>query len=134
MARSFLTAAVVAWCPVGTAASESIEVPDWVESRADRAEVKEKYGALFQEVSAVLFSHDPIGINFETNTDEYDAEAGTIIPRLKECRSEADAHRVVLEEFKRWCGDVTVGKSETYLKPSQEIWQVWLRFKEKEAL
>ena len=33
-------------------------------------------------VSAVFFQHDPIGINFEDNTDEYDPEARMIVAGL----------------------------------------------------
>lgn len=46
-------------------------------------EVKRIYGKLFADVSDSLFQADPIGINFDDNTDEYALEAGTIIPRLK---------------------------------------------------
>jgi hypothetical protein len=48
-----------------------------------------------------MFLRDPIGINFKTNTDEYDAEAGTVIPRLEKCSSSDDVAIVVHEEFKR---------------------------------
>lgn len=116
-------------CGCGNAAAQELNVPDWVaKARMERSEVKRKYGALFQEVSAILFRHDPIGINFETNTDEYDPEAGTIIPKLKECRSKKDVQEVVFREFRRWFGADTAGKKETYLKPSEEIWNAWLRF------
>jgi len=36
------------------------------------------------------YRHDPIGINFEVNTDEYESEAGTILPKLRSCRSADD--------------------------------------------
>ena len=50
---------------------------------ADRQRLKAEYGRLFHEVQALLFRHDPIGINFEDNVDEYAPEVGTILPRLK---------------------------------------------------
>ena len=37
---------------------------------------------LFAELRECFFKHDPIGINRESNQDEYDPEVGTIIPRL----------------------------------------------------
>lgn len=58
--------------------------------RAARDQVKKQYRDLFASVSAAMFRHDPIGINFETNTDEYDPEAGTVIPRLNACCSGED--------------------------------------------
>jgi hypothetical protein len=60
-------------------------------------QARKDYGTLFDAVSAVLFHHDPIGINFDTNTDEYDPEARTILPRLPSCGSEIDALVVITE-------------------------------------
>ena len=55
------------------------------EAVAGRRDAREKAvrgkELLWLEVSAILFHHDPIGINFETNSDEYDAEAQTIVLR-----------------------------------------------------
>jgi len=109
--------------------SEEIPLPEWIKrARIERAETKRKYPKLFEEVSAILYRHDPIGIGIALGAppDEYAAEAGTIIPRLKECRSEEDVVRVVLEEFQRWFGQ-DAGAKERYAKPSREIWQAWQR-------
>ena len=43
---------------------------------AERKRLKAEYRELFDEVSKLLFQHDPIGINFEDNTDEYEPEIG----------------------------------------------------------
>jgi hypothetical protein len=40
--------------------------------------IKAEYGDLFGSVADILFRHDPVGINFEDNTDEYYPEARTI--------------------------------------------------------
>ena len=62
---------------------------------------KREYVALFVSISEALFKADPIGINFDTNTDEYEPEAGTIIPHLRSATSEADVQSIVYEEFCR---------------------------------
>jgi hypothetical protein len=69
--------------------------------REERAALSRSYKDLLDEVSAILFRHDPIGINFEDNTDEYDSEAGTILPRLKVGMTVGEVQRVVHEEFIR---------------------------------
>ena len=46
-----------------------------------RRRLKEEYGKLFDDLTAILFRADPVGINFEVNPDEYQPEAGTILPR-----------------------------------------------------
>jgi hypothetical protein len=87
-------------------------------------EARDRYGRLFDAVSALLFRHDPIGINFETNTDEYDPEARTILPRLSQCQSEADVLRVVIEEFHRWLGEDIRQDIVDYGPVAAEIWQL----------
>src|SRR5438552_13976949 len=52
-----------------------------------RRQLREKYRNLYDATIALLFRHDPVGINFEDNTDEYAPEAGTILPKLQSCRS-----------------------------------------------
>ena len=93
----------------------------------ERRRLKEEYGQLFDAVSALLFRCDPIGINFEDNTDEYDAEAGTILPRLRLCFSASDTLQVVHEEFVHWFGAETAGSTDRYRAVASEIWDAWHR-------
>lgn len=92
---------------------------------AERCQLKEEYGKLFDDVSTILFHADPIGINFETNPDEYHPETGTILPRLKACNSADDATHVVHEEFVRWFDLPTAGAAERYRQIGSEIWELW---------
>src|SRR5262249_46858932 len=70
--------------------------------QAERKRLSSSYKQLLNDVSAILFRHDPIGINFEDNTDEYDPEAGTILPRLRRDLSVEQMTAIVHEEFVRW--------------------------------
>lgn len=97
------------------------------QARKNLPAVKAEFSPLFNEVSAILFRLDPMGLNYGFNTDEYEAEVGTILPRLKECRSARDVQKVVYEEFERWFG--ISGKPEKYRLASQDIWSAWRRFK-----
>ena len=51
---------------------------------AERDALKRQYGKLFAAMSEALFEADPLGINFEINTDEYEPEVETnhSTPRL----------------------------------------------------
>ena len=91
----------------------------------ERRRLKVEYGKLFESVSSLLSRHDPVGINFETNTDEYDPEVGTILPRLRTCKTAADVRQVVHEEFVRWFDRDIAGPKELYSKIAEEIWQLW---------
>ena len=53
------------------------------EIKADRERRKsllQGYEQTVAEISRLLFISDPMGINFEENSDEYDVEAETIVP------------------------------------------------------
>jgi hypothetical protein len=91
----------------------------------ERRRLKAEYGELFDAVSALLFRHDPASINFEINPEEYNSEAGTILPRLKSCHGADEVRRVVHEEFVRWFDVETAGPSERYQQIAAEIWQLW---------
>lgn len=92
----------------------------------ERRMLKAEYGELFDTVAALLFRHDPVGINFEINPDEYQAEAGTILPRLRGCQSEEEVRQLIHEEFVRWFDADTAGPEERYAKIASEVWQLWL--------
>lgn len=66
-----------------------------------------------------------MGINFEHNTDEYDAEAGTILPRLETCLTVESVRAVVHEEFVRWFGSDVAGEGVRYHEAAERIWQAW---------
>ncbi len=46
------------------------------EIMAERCRLRSEYGKLYDSVAELLFRRDPIGINFENNTDEYESEVG----------------------------------------------------------
>ena len=97
-----------------------------------RCRLKAEYHELYDKLEALLFRHDPVGINFEENSDEYDSEVGTILPRLRTCTSAQDVCRVVHEEFVRWFTPGIAGRREHYSKIGAEIWELWQRFRNAE--
>jgi hypothetical protein len=91
----------------------------------EREQLKRQYGLLFDTVAALLFERDPIGINFGDNTDEYDPETGTILPRLASAKSVDDVQTIVHEEFCRSFDKVDVGALEQYREAPEKIWEAW---------
>lgn len=90
--------------------------------RAARAELRREYGDLYERLSRLLFTWDLMGINFQHNTDEYEPEVDTILPRLRTCTSAADVQRVVHEEFCRWFDADSAGDIERYEQIGRAIW------------
>lgn len=96
--------------------------------RRERAILKEQYGELFSKVAALIFQLDPMGINYETNTDEYDPEVATILPRLETANSVHDVELIVHEEFGRWFGVEEADALEDLRLVAEKIWEVWCGF------
>ena len=94
------------------------------EGLREQRRLREKYKELFSATAALLFRHDPVGVALEHNKDEYLPEAGTILPRLKNCESADDVLPVVYEEFLHWFGDAA-GPRERYVEIASEIWDLW---------
>jgi hypothetical protein len=93
------------------------------EIRRRRTELRERCRVAYDGLSKILFTEDPVGINFEENTDEYEPEVGTIIPRLGDCRSVDDVRRIVHEEFVKWFDVATAGPPEKYQTVAKRIWE-----------
>jgi hypothetical protein len=91
----------------------------------EKRRLKSEYGSLFESITALLFRHDPIGLDFEDNTDEYEPEARTILPRLRTCHSAEEVLTIVHEEFQRWFEAETAGPREKYVEIAAEIWLLW---------
>jgi len=94
------------------------------EAQEERA--KRRYGALFGEVAAVLYRHDPAGLAAAgAPKDEYEPEASTILPRLEHTSSGREALWVVRDEFSRWFSPDVAGTAERYEEAASEIWRLW---------
>ncbi len=102
------------------------EMAEW---RERKQELKQQYGALWNSISEILFRLDPMGISFASNTDEYDPEVSSILPRLKDCQSADDVRSVVYQEFVYWFGDETAGQESDYAEIAHEVWDAWNEYK-----
>jgi hypothetical protein len=101
----------------------------------NRDQLKAQYKNLYSELQSILFTHDLMGINFETNTDEYDPEVDTILPRLKTAESSEDVAKIIFEEFEKWFDKEEAAKiaEKAYLKLANDVWVTWNKFNAKET-
>jgi hypothetical protein len=100
-------------------------VPRVAAARAEREHALNGREDLVSRVEALLFYEDPIGINFDTNTDEYLPEAQAIVIRLSEATSPEDVQRIVHEVFVRWFDRQLAGPVERYRVTAESIWGLW---------
>ena len=87
--------------------------------------LKEEYGELYGQLTALLFRRDPAHINFEVNENEYQIEVDSFLPRLGKCRSQTEVQEVIHEEFTRLFDPLTAGPREKYAQIAGEVWQLW---------
>jgi len=91
-------------------------------------EVVEHYGSQIAAVSQLLFQHDPIDINFDFNSDEYDPEARTIVARLATFHgtlTRGDVLTIVHEEFVAWFGPEIAGEEQRYFAIADDLFSRW---------
>ncbi len=99
---------------------------EWIKLESkNRRKLKQQNPAFFCQVAEILLKHDLMKIDYEVNPDEYEPEAGTIIPRLTECSGYLDARKMIYEEFIRWFYD-DVGSESEYTDAAKEIWNAWV--------
>ncbi|EGL53227.1 MULTISPECIES: hypothetical protein [Methylophaga] len=98
--------------------------------KTERASIKNQFKGLYSEVERILFRLDPMGINFEDNTDEYDPEVDIILPRLKTANTELEVLDIIHEEFCRWFDSELVGNKNNpiYREIAKEVWSAWIKF------
>jgi hypothetical protein len=94
-----------------------------MDTKENRQQLKQEYDELYLAIAALFFRHDPIGINFKTNTDEYEPEVSSVLPRLPSCNSALDVQRVLHEEFTYWFVDA--GSIDCYAIIAAELWHLW---------
>jgi hypothetical protein len=78
-----------------------------------------------RELSSVICRHDPVGINFGDNPDEYDPEARELATRLPQCKSRVDVEHALRAIIEEWFGE-TPPAAFDYRILSEEIWKLWL--------
>ncbi len=93
----------------------------------ERKILQKQYPELFSKLEEIFFTHDPIGINFGSNPDEYALEVEGVLKCLPYATSQDDVHTMVYEEFCT-CFDVQLAGnkfSPVYINIAKETWEAW---------
>lgn len=120
--------------------------------REARRKIKEQYGSLYDQVTEILYRHDPAHLAMcGVPTDEYAGEANKILPQLKNAKSALEARKIIYDVFDhsfnygcsgtdlskivKICDD-EAGVETDYQLIAEEVWAAWKTFnsvKDKEA-
>lgn len=71
---------------------------------------------LENEITSILFQHDPMIINFEDNIGEYNLEAKEIVSLLKENTSQNDIIEILDIVMSKWFGKDWAEINKKYTK------------------
>ena len=93
----------------------------------ERYQLKGKYKKLYYCINGILFENDLMGID-PTDDDEYELEAGTILPGLNEAETAEEVHRIVCETFDHSFGGASYN-TERCEDAAKEIWVAWSTYK-----
>jgi hypothetical protein len=86
--------------------------------------LKAQYGELYSQLVALFYRHDPAGLAYADNFDEYESEVGTVLPRLGECRSPQDMEQVIRTELRRSLGMIFLS-NDALGALAADVWSVW---------
>jgi hypothetical protein len=98
--------------------------------KTNRYKITQSYRKLYLDIEEILFRCDPMGMSSKGNKTKYDPEVETILPRLKESKSESDVRKIIREEFIRWFGAAATAdnSSNRYEEAARDVWAAWQRF------
>lgn len=92
-------------------------------ARDERKALRRKYASLYEEVESILFRHDPVEIAFEDNTDEYDPEVSTILPRAYPAETRDEVLTIVRDEFLRWFAPQRIFRQGSFEQIADEVFE-----------
>ena len=81
--------------------------------------------SIHDELVAILFREDPIGLNFGVNPDEYMPEVEQLLPKLPDCAGVEDVVRVTHETFVEMFDQTRAGDPARYQHVAALIWNAW---------
>lgn len=82
----------------------------------------EKQGKKFNDISEILFRYDPIGLDFDTNIDEYDYEADLILKELPNQETVEQLTETIHAIFIKCFDNKLAKERDLYKHIAQEIW------------
>lgn len=93
--------------------------------RDERRRLVARFEHLVSAIEALLFEHDPIGINFGDNADEYRSEAEVLVLHRGRVASVDDLSAIVHQVFVEWFDADLAGPVAQYVPIAREIWTLF---------
>lgn len=94
---------------------------------AERKALKDKFGELYFDLSALLVEYNLVNLKVKNNDTEYEPEVDSIIEKLPNTNNVNDVANVIYNVFEEFFGDELIPdkSDEVYLVLGYEIWKLW---------
>jgi hypothetical protein len=99
-------------------------------ARARFDEAKRAYGALYDRVLEAWHAHDPVKIGM-ASPDEYAPEAASLLPRLRDAKSQQDVEKMVREEIVKWFSEHQARRVTDFGPIARDIWAAWCEHRDR---
>jgi len=88
---------------------------------AERRRLRRKYRGLYDDVTRILYEHDPMHIGYVR--DEYEPETAMILARLDACSSRRELAVAVRDVFREMFSPHMAGSPARYEAVAKDIWR-----------
>jgi hypothetical protein len=102
-------------------------MPQETEDRQQHRMLQKEYGNFYRAVSDIVFRHNPMELDGNHNTGDYDPEVDMFLSRIREAENLNALQELLFEVFLTDFGEENCGSRERYDVPASEIWKAYER-------
>ena len=89
--------------------------------------LQKEYGNFYRAVSDIVFRHNPMELDGNHNTGDYDPEVDMFLSRIREAENLNALQELLFEVFLTDFGEENCGSRERYDVAASEIWKAYER-------
>ena len=89
--------------------------------------LQKEYGRFYRGVSDILFRHNPMELDGNRNTGQYDPEVDLLLSRIREAEDLNTLGALLFEVFLTDFGEENCGSRERFDVAAAEIWKAYER-------
>jgi hypothetical protein len=95
--------------------------------------LRQKYGELYDQLSEILFLHDPVGLAaLGAPEDEYSVEVKEFLPHLQEIKSLPALSQLLYDVFVRMFSKEMISQQKIMFDPiAEDIWEAYKHWEGK---
>jgi hypothetical protein len=102
-------------------------MPPETEDRQQHRMLQKEYGNFYRAVSDIVFRHNPMELDGNHNTGDYDPEVDVLLSRIREAENLSALQELLFEVFLADFGEENCGSRERYDVAASEIWKAYER-------